>query len=158
MDSKYRAVYNYRDSFRYLILEDRKLGNLPLSKLKYALGDVSSIDIQSKEGYETWLKGRHMAITSNLVSDSIRQVNLLFDSESILTETDSNSMRSLIGSFRTVKLLNENRRDEYIISFDKPTTCDLIFYKQKDKLYIILICPLIDGLDIKKGTHKLLLQ
>ena len=156
-NSKFRFLYNYKNLYRYLIVEDEKFDKVLLDEIEHLqIGlNPNKMSITSSEGFETWERKKHVSITSNLCTDQSDKLTLNFNKEAKIWQYDSLNRLLLKGKFESLLIKNENSKIQYLIKYDKETTSEIIFYKPKDRLYLILVIPFSDEIELGKGVDNL---
>ncbi len=156
-NSKFRFLYNYKNLYRYLIVEDKKFDKVLLDEVKHQQIELNpnKISIKSSEGFETWEGNKHVSISSNLCTDQSDKLILDFNKEAKILQYESLDRLSFKGKFQTLLIENEISKNQYLIKYDKETASEIIFYKSKDMLYFILVIPFNDKIDLAKGVANL---
>ena len=159
-NAKYRFCYNYKNLYRYIIVEDEKLNNTSLNDITVLNTNINlkKSYIESSEGFETWEGNKHFTITSNLYGNFSNKLTLNFNNESKISKYNSLNSLSFKGLFEIVLFENENRNNQYLLKYDKMTESEIIFYKPNNKLYFILIIPFSDKINLQNGTSLLRLK
>lgn len=150
--SKFHFSYNYKNLYRYLIIEDSKFDNISLNEIKYLTTDIDKSNryIASSEGFETW-EVKHMSLTTNLCTNLSKKLIIFFDKKANISQHNLTNSITLEGTFESVLFKNENKKNQYLIKYDSLATNAILFYKPKDRLYIIIVTPFTDQIGIQNG-------
>ena len=75
---------------------------------------------------------------------------LNFSEDSKVAKTDTSNRISFTGLMKNILIQNDNKENQYLIKYDKPTQTTIFFYKPSNILYLIIINAFkgIEGDDI----------
>ncbi|RYE53386.1 MAG: hypothetical protein EOP48_14515 [Sphingobacteriales bacterium] len=137
----YRFLYTYNNRHRYFIIEEAKLNNVPLSKVKDTISDLTS-DVEdyinpSAGGDMGW--GGHITFTSKVCVDSSNTLKLIFAKDSKVLRTDSSNRIVFSGLMQSVLIQNEHNENQHLLQYDNLTPTAIILYKPEDILYLIVV-------------------
>jgi len=150
-ERKYRFLYTYNDRYRYWIIEDANLNTVTLNNISDTFSDVSSSKVYidpSEINDVGW--GGDMYFKSKLCIDSSNILLLNFSEDSKVAKTDTSNRISFTGLMKNILIQNDNKENQYLIKYDKPTQTTILFYKPSNILYLIIINAFkgIEGDDI----------
>ena len=112
---KYRFIYNYKNQFRYLIVEDAKLNNISLDKITDTLNTVSSSKVYiDPSEVNDWYGGGHIYFQSQICIDSSNRLLINTGEQSTKIKNDTLQILCFKGLFKNVLLQNENYANLFI--------------------------------------------